>query len=126
MAKYVISGFDRCSMLSTRTYPELSALRLKECCRRAVVEGALPVGVEYLCRTKLHAAVYQTAWYAYRMLVIVLSEHQITFHFVVGFARQCNRWHNRMPWLVPSPALPTCVADTLDLVESDIVQTYIG
>eukprot|EP00959_Pyramimonas_sp_CCMP1952_P130766 2734269-Pyramimonas_sp.AAC.1 len=59
-------------------------------------------------------------------LMFLFVEHQATLNFFVGFARRCSRWHNRMPRQVPSPSLPTCVADTFHQVESDVVQTYLG
>eukprot|EP00959_Pyramimonas_sp_CCMP1952_P209559 4384276-Pyramimonas_sp.AAC.1 len=55
-------------------------------------------------------------------IVLLFVEHQVTFHFFVKFTRPCSGGHNRMPRLVPSPALPTCVADTFNQVESGVVQ----
>eukprot|EP00959_Pyramimonas_sp_CCMP1952_P393285 8240299-Pyramimonas_sp.AAC.1 len=45
MAQYAISGFDRRSALSTRTYPYFSVLCLEDCFRSVAVEGTLSVGV---------------------------------------------------------------------------------
>eukprot|EP00959_Pyramimonas_sp_CCMP1952_P409794 8588404-Pyramimonas_sp.AAC.1 len=52
MVQCAISGFDRRSVLPPRTYPEFSALCLKDCFRSVVVGGALSVGVEYFCMSK--------------------------------------------------------------------------
>eukprot|EP00959_Pyramimonas_sp_CCMP1952_P336041 7036306-Pyramimonas_sp.AAC.1 len=56
MAQYAISGFDRRSVLPTRAHPEFSVACLKDCFRNVVVKGTPSVGVEYLCRSKLHPA----------------------------------------------------------------------
>eukprot|EP00959_Pyramimonas_sp_CCMP1952_P110252 2306821-Pyramimonas_sp.AAC.1 len=44
--------------------------------------------------------------------VFLFVEHQVTFPFLDKFTRQCSGGHDRNPGLVPSSALPTCVADT--------------
>eukprot|EP00959_Pyramimonas_sp_CCMP1952_P256853 5366261-Pyramimonas_sp.AAC.1 len=58
-------------------------------------------------------------------LVFLIVEHQVTFHFFIKSTRQCCEGHNRMPKLVPSSALPTCVADTCNEVESNIAQASL-
>eukprot|EP00959_Pyramimonas_sp_CCMP1952_P365075 7644744-Pyramimonas_sp.AAC.1 len=63
---------------------------------------------------------------AMKDIVFLFAEHQVTFHFFVKVTKQCSGEHNRMPRLVPSPAPPTCVADTCNQVESDVVQTHLS
>eukprot|EP00959_Pyramimonas_sp_CCMP1952_P230467 4817935-Pyramimonas_sp.AAC.1 len=53
MAQDAISGLDRFSVQSTRTYPKFSAFGLEDCFRSVVVKGTLSIRVEYLCRSKL-------------------------------------------------------------------------
>eukprot|EP00959_Pyramimonas_sp_CCMP1952_P462470 9483311-Pyramimonas_sp.AAC.1 len=56
MTKSAISGFDRRSALPTRAHPQLGAFCLKDLPYSVVVEGTLPIGVEYLGRSGLRPA----------------------------------------------------------------------
>eukprot|EP00959_Pyramimonas_sp_CCMP1952_P256700 5362945-Pyramimonas_sp.AAC.1 len=128
MAQSAMSGFDRRSLLSTRTHPQFSAPWLTDCFRSVVAESTLSVRVTgyrrawYLQSSSISNATIDDIEYS----MFLFEEHPVTLDLFVEFARQRSRWHNRMPRLVPSPAPPTCVADTFDQVESDAVQTCLG
>eukprot|EP00959_Pyramimonas_sp_CCMP1952_P358851 7513977-Pyramimonas_sp.AAC.1 len=92
-----MSDFDRRGALSTRAQPQLSAPCLKDCLRNVVVKDTTPIGVQHLGNSIANTTID---------------------------AR--SGWHNGMPWLVPSPAPPTCVANTFDQVKPDAVQTCLG